>query len=178
VENAFLFVRRHGDDLSIQKLAIEPGAGKSRPELDPLASDDDFKIRVEFNRPTHWCLVWIDTAGVVDVVTHSQQPERLAEYPAGDNLVGVNPRDPPGVHLLLLLASNRKPQEFQDEVRQRLDDVGPPPTVPYSQDVRVRGAGAEKQTRANLDPGYWERLKQRLPVGVYGVNQIYLPTVK
>jgi len=178
VERTVLFVRRHGDDTSIQKLLLEPGAGKSRPELDPLAADDDFKIQTEFNRPTHWYLVWIDTAGVVEVVAHSQQPERVAEYPAGNKLVGVNPQDRPGTHLLLLLASDRNPQEVQDQLPQRLHDIGAPPMVPCAQDVQVRGAGSVKSTTANLDLGYCEKIEQRLPEGVHWVDQLYLPTVK
>ena len=178
VEKAVLFVRRHGDDLSVQKLLLEPGAGKSNPELDPLAADDDFKLQTEFNRPTHWYLVWIDTEGVVAVVAHSQQPERAAEYPAGNKLVGVDPKDRPGTHLLLLLASDRNPREVQDQLPQRLHDVGAPPMVPYPQDVQVRGAGAVKSTTANLDPGYLKKIEQRLPEGVHWVDQLYLPTVK
>jgi tRNA A-37 threonylcarbamoyl transferase component Bud32 len=178
VEKAALFVRRHGDDLSIQKLLLEAGAGKSNPELEPLAADDDFKLQTEFNRPTHWYLVWIDTEGVAEVVAHSQQPERVAEYPAGNNLIGVNPQDRAGTHLLLLLASDRNPQAVQDQLRQRLHDVGAPPMVPYPQDVQVRGAGAVMSTTANLDPGYWEKIEQRLPEGVQWVDQLYLPTVK
>ncbi len=178
MEKAVLFVRRHGDDLSIQKLLLEPGTRKSNPPLDPLAADDDFKIQTEFNRPTHWYLVWIDTAGVAELVAHSQQAERVAEYPAGNKLVGVNPQDRPGTHLLLLLASDRNPQEVQDQLRQRLHDVGAPPMVPYAQDVQLRGAGTVNSTTANLDPGYWEKIEQRLPEGVRWVNQLYLPTVK
>ncbi len=178
VEKAVLFVRRHGDDLTIQKLVLEAGAGKGRPELDPLTADDDFKLHAEFNRPTHWYLVWIDTVGAVQVVAHSQQPERVAEYPAGNNLIGVNRQDPAGTHLLLLLAGDRNPQEVQDQLRQRLQDVGTPPTVPYPQDVQVRGAGAVTSTTANLDPRYSEAIEQRLPEGVRWVNQLYLPTVK
>ena len=178
VEKAVLFVRRNGDDLSIQKLVLEPAAGKSNPELDPLAAEDDFKIQTDFNRPTYWYLVWIDTAGVVAVVAHSQQPERVAEYPAGNKLIGVNPQDRPGTHLLLLLASDRNPQEVQDQLQQRLHDVGAPPPVSYAQDVQVRGAGTVKSTSANLDPGYWEGIEQRLPEGVRWVQQLYLPTVK
>ena len=144
VEKAVLFVRRHGDDLTIQKLVLEAGAGKGRPELDPLTADDDFKLHAEFNRPTHWYLVWIDTVGAVQVVAHSQQPERVAEYPAGNNLIGVNRQDPAGTHLLLLLAGDRNPQEVQDQLRQRLQDVGTPPTVPYPQDVQVRAPGPSR----------------------------------
>jgi hypothetical protein len=178
VEKAVLFVRRHGDDRSIQKMVLEPGAGTSHPELDPLAADDDFKIHIEFNRPTPWYLVWIDTAGVVEVVAHSQQPERVAEYPAGNKLIGVNPQDRPGTHLLLLLASDRNPREVQDQLRQRLHDAGAPPMIPHAQDVQVRGAGTVKSTTANLDPGYWEGIERRLPEGVHWVHQLYLPTVK
>jgi hypothetical protein len=178
VDKTVLWVRRHGDDSSIQKLLLEPGTGKGRPELDPLAADDDFKIHAEFNRATHWYLVWIDTAGVAEVVAHSQQPERVAEYPAGYKLVGVNPKDRPGTHLLLLLASDRNPQEVQDQLRQRLHDVGAPPMVSYAQDVRLRGAGAVRPTTADLDPGYWEKIERRLPEGVHWVDQLYLPTIK
>jgi hypothetical protein len=177
VEKTVLLVRRHRDDESILKMVIEPGTGKSPLDLDPLAADDDFKIRTEFNRPTHWYLVWIDTAGKVEMVAHSQQPEWVAEYPAGNKLIGVNPQDRPGTHLLLLLASDRNPQEVQDQLRQRLHDVGAPPMVPRAQN-QLRGAGAVKSTAANLDPGYWEGIERRLPEGVRWVNQLYLPTVK
>ena len=178
VEKAVIFVRRHGNDNSIQKVLLEPGAGKGHSELDPLDADDDFKIHAEFNRATYWYLVWIDTAGVGEVVAHSQLPERAAEYPAGSNLIGVNPKDRPGTHLLLLLAGDRNPQDVQDQLRQRLHDVGASPLVPHAQDVHVRGAGAIQSTAANLDPGYWEGIERRLPDGVRWVYQFYLPTVK
>ena len=178
VEKAVLFVRRHGDDLSIPKLVLIPGTDKTDPELAPLAAEDDFKIQTEFNRPTHWYLVWIDTAGLGELVAHSQQPERVAEYPAGSNLIGVNPQDRPGTHLLLLLTSDRNPQEVQDQLRKQLHDVGAPPMVPHAEDVQIRGAGTVKSTTINLDPGYWEQIVQRLPEGVRWVHQLYLPTVK
>ncbi len=156
----------------------KPASGQGRPELDPLAAADNFKIHAEFNRPTYWYFVWIDTAGVAELVGHSQQPERMAEYPAGNKLVAVNPQDRPGTHLLLLLVSDRNPQEVQEQLRQSLHDVGAPPMVPHAQVVQVRGAGAVKSTAVNLDPHYLEGIERRLPDGVRWVDQLYLPTVK
>jgi serine/threonine protein kinase len=180
VREATLFVRRGGDDNAMERLTLSGSHNESERTFKPLGPNDDFKLNVEFDRPTYWYVVWLDTKGVVEVAAHAQQPEKIVEYPGGNHLVSVDPSDPAGVHLILVLASDLPPDKIETQLRHRLVGVGPPSTVlGMNQPLGVtRGAGSIQSTTANLDPHYFQRVEERLPAGVHWVQQVYLPTEK
>ena len=143
----------------------------------PLLARRDFKLQAEFNRHTYWYLAWIDTKGTAQIAARSEHPEKTLEYPQRNQLVAVDPKDPPGLHLLLILASDRPPQEVEPELQQRLAAVGPPMLADGKLlSVAVsRGAGSIHPTQATLDPDYFARIESRLPGMVRWVHQLYLP---
>ena len=179
LQRSALFVRRAGDDEKIEKLTLTDSRGENELALSPLGPKDDFKLHAEFNRPTHWYLAWLDTKGVAQIVARAERPESVLDYPPGNQLVGIDPKDPVGVHLLLVLVSDRPPAEIESELQQRLAIAGPPPpALPGNAGLRevTRGPGSVQSTAANLDPGYFRRVEAQLPSTVRWVHQLYLPT--
>ncbi len=123
--------------------------------------------------------MWFDTAGVVKVEGHSPAPQTLVEYPAGDDFIGVNPDDPPGIHLLALVAGRMSPGEALPLLEQRLADVGKPPTtLPRRWSEQVRGAGRKFGEPVVLPSRYLRGIAERLPPGLELVHAIFLRTEK
>jgi hypothetical protein len=180
VQQAILFVRRNGDDNSIEKLTLTDRHDETGIALRPLGPNDDFKLHAEFNRPADWCLVWLDTKGQVQITARSECAEKVVDYPLGNHrLVRVDPHDPAGIHLLLLLTSDRPPREIAGDIEHCLADIGPPPRVELGKDTPVgitRGAGSVQTTTANLDSAYFQRVERQLPSTVHWVHRLYLPT--
>jgi serine/threonine protein kinase len=178
VQQAVLFVRRNGDDNNIEKLTLTDRHDENELVLRPLGPNDDFKLRVEFNRPTYWCLVWLDTKGTAQIAARSERVEKVLEYPPGNRLVSVDPHDPVGTHMLLLLASERPASEFADNLEHCLTGIGPPKVVPgKAAPIGItRGAGSVQTTTADLDSAYFQQVERQLPNTVRWVHQLYLPT--
>ncbi len=174
-----LFVLRDGDDTKDPEVyALTDRHDENELALRPLGPRDDFNLRAEFNRPTHWCLVWIDTKGVVEIAARSEAPVDRVDYPARDKMIGVDPHDPPGTHLILLLVSDRPPGQIEGDLQKRLAGIGPPRVVPgKAMPLGVaRGSGSVRKVTANLDPGNFRQVEERLPRQVRWVHQLYLPT--
>ena len=181
VQEATLFVRRGGDDRSIERLSMTDQRDENNLALRPLASSDDFKLHVRFSRPTWWYLAWLDTKGAVQIAAHSEKPLEILDYPAGNQLVSVDPNDPAGLHLLLLLTSDRDPNGIEGEITRSLATVGAPPRSLAGKPLVVgptRGAGAIRTTSADLDASFVRSIEKHLPKSVQWVQQIYLPTEK
>jgi hypothetical protein len=176
VRKSTLFVRRRGDDQTIERITLTDHPQDNPLAEHPLRGTDDFKLRAELSRAAHWCLVWLDTRGQVQIATRSEKPESVVEFPAGDHMVGVDPQDPPGLHLLLLVATDGPARDIEAELQSRLGQLGKPRGVPADRLVATRGAGQVNPTAVHLDPAYFERLEARLPGTVRLVQQLYLPT--
>jgi hypothetical protein len=145
-----IFVRRNRNDEGIIKYKlVHSGKEQDTPEVDPLGPHDDFHITAAFSRPTYWYLIWFDSAGQVNLVAHSKQPTLVASYPMGDTMVSVNPADPKGHHLLLLLAGTLPPQQAVVSLEQSFRDFGAPLLV-----ATARGAGTTSETKVKVDPKY------------------------
>ena len=92
--------------------------------------------------------------------------------------MSIDPQDPAGLHLLLLVVSDRPSAAILSELQRNLADVGapklaagqPPPLA------LTRGHGSIQATTANLDPDYFRRVEEKLPRQVRWVQQLYLPT--
>jgi hypothetical protein len=180
VQQSVLFVRRNRDDKNIERLTLTSRHDGHEAALRPLGLRDDFKFHAALNRPSNWYLVWLDTNGRVEIAARSEQPEKIVQYPAGNKMVSVDPDDPAGLHLLLLLVSDRPSGDIVSELQESLADVGaprmtagqPPPLA------LTRGSGSIQATTVNLDPDYFRRVEEKLPRRVRWVQQLYLPTEK
>ena len=178
VQQSVLFVRRNRNDTNIERLTLTSRHDGHEAALRPLGLRDDFKFHAALNRPSNWYLVWLDTNGRVEIAARSEQPEKIVQYPAGNKMVSVDPDDPAGLHLLLLLVSDRPSGDIVSELQESLADVGaprmtagqPPPLA------LTRGSGSIQTTTANVDPDYFRRVEEKLPRQVRWVHQLYLPT--
>ena len=162
-----------------EKLTLTDRHDENAVAMRPLRPRDDFKLHAEFNRPTYWCLVWLDTKGTAQIAARSERAEKVVEYPPGNQLVSVDPHDPAGIHLILLLASDQPPSEIAGGLEHCLAGIGPPPRVVLGKATPLgvtRGAGSVQTTAANLDSAYSQRVERQLPSTVRWVHQLYLPT--
>ncbi len=179
VQQSVLFVRRNRDDTNVEKLTLTDRHDENEVVLCPLGPNDDFKLHAEFNRPTYWCLVWLDTKGAAQIAARSERAEKVVEYPPGNHLVSVDPHDPAGVHLLLLVVSDQSPSEITGDLEHCLAGIGPPPRVVLGKATPLgvtRGAGSVQTTTADLDSAYFKQVERQLPNTVRWVYQLYLPT--
>ena len=180
VERALLVVRHNGDDERIRKLDLFDRADRDFLASSPLSPTDDFGFRASFNRPIYWYLAWLDTKGAVEIAARSEKAEEVVRFPAGNQLVKVDPRDPSGLHLLLLLVADRPSPNIESEILQRLSALGPPKqstSKPLQIAVaRTRGMGSSSPTTVDLDAEYIAQIEQKLPDSVLWVYQLYLPT--
>src|SRR5262249_21194777 len=153
-----------------QEQPVEP----IEPTLTP---GDDFKLVGEFSRPTYWYLVWIDTQGKAKVEGRSDTFQTRLEYPGREDRFGhVDPADPPGMHLLLLVAGAAPPSEAVKGLEKGLANIGRPPAqLPRRWAVQVRGAGGERVVPEGLLPTrYFEGLKGPMPPGLEIVQMVFV----
>jgi hypothetical protein len=175
VENACIWIRRDGDDKKVQQVVWEKGAEDPSAVFAPIHPSDDFKFRAEFDRPTYWHLAWFDTRGVAEIVAYAEEREQAMEFPQGENMAYVNPNDPDGHHLLMLLVADRSPEDLDQALEQRFADLGPPPNPSQDQTIRFRGFGGTRQTGVKFEADYAREVENRLPEGVRWVHQLWLP---
>jgi len=169
VKNLRFVVRRQGDDqqLFYQDLVTEDLKAEPEPIDPPLMPKDDFKLKGRLNRPASWALLWFDTAGKVGVVAQADKLEETVEYPVRpDRMVSVDPADPAGIHLLLLVASDAVPVETValadplQGVSVRLS------ALPKRWSVQLRGPGEEHAVQPSLEIAEFLRsVRSRLPAG-------------
>jgi hypothetical protein len=149
------------------------------PALEPLKPGQVFKLEGQFRRPTHWYLLWFDSAGKMTVQAHSERRQTRVEYPAGNVGVPVHPDDPAGVHLLLLVAGAVPPAAGKGRLQAHLGDVGAPPArLPPNWARVLRGAGDPLAFPAPLPSAYLDRIVARMPPGLAAVHALFLESVK
>jgi hypothetical protein len=176
-----LYVRRQGDQGTFYRDLVSKGA---EPELEPLSPPlrpvDDFRLVGQLNRPAYWYLVWIDTGADVSVPAYSEGMQTAVRYPAReDRSANVDPDDPPGVHLLLLVAGDVAPERGKPLLEEQLKGVGrPPPVLPRRWSVVVRGAREKLAPGIPLPSDYLQAVEARLPPGLEPVHGMFLPAVK
>ncbi len=176
LQQASLWVRRGEDDASTKSypLVVE-GQTRIGPELTPLTQGDDFHLRVEFSRPTRWLMLWFDTAGRVIVAAQSQQPSAMLHYPGPDSMVSVDPSDPPGEHLLLLVTVDQPDMPSASDLQRALSPLGPPPNETESTNDGTRGPGKIRMTSAWSKQEYLSQVANHLPEGLRVELPLYLP---
>lgn len=92
--------------------------------------------------------------------------------------VSVDPEDPPGVHLLLLLAGPLSPAEAVPLLEQQLAEVGKPPALPRHWSVPLRGPVQKQGAPLELPASYLERIAEQLPQGWSAVHALFVPAVR
>lgn len=179
-----LTIRRNADDDDKVSWELVKDGVEQLPRLpDPLGPQDDFGLKGRFERPTSWYLLWFDTQGDVLVAAQSPGPRAEVRYPAReDRLMGVNRTDPPGVHLLMLVAGALPPGNGAELLEKNLHGIGKPPAaLPqlWAAPIHVRGPGEETPTAHTTSPRvYLRTVAARLPEGVRPVHAIFLKTGK
>jgi serine/threonine protein kinase len=177
-------VRRSNDDKQLFYLdLVREGASQEPEPIDPplRAAVDDFRLIGQLTRPAYWYVLWIDTAGTVKVEGLSQGAQAEVRYPSrADRMVRVSPADPPGVHLLLLVAGSISSPDAEGQLEGRLQDIGPPPfAVPRRWHCQLRGAGGERLAPPDdAFSGYLEGIEKRMPAGLYAMHYLLLPVEK
>jgi hypothetical protein len=181
LENLRLYVLRKGDNTPLYRDLVSKGAEQDlEPLAPPLRPVDQFRLVGQLNRPAYWYLVWIDTGGAVTVPVHSEGKQTAVRYPTREDLwANVDPDDPPGVHLLLLVAGSIAPDQGKPQLEAQLKGVGrPPPVLPRRWSVVVRGAREKLGPGIVLPSDYLQAVETRLPAGLEPVHGLFLPAVK
>ena len=175
VKSSLLYIR-HAKSETLKYTLIERGKPRE-VELPALRPGDDFKFFAEFSRPSPWYLVWIDTNGLVEIAAKSDGPREIVQYPVRDDrMVGVNPQDPLGVHLLLLVVSDRPADDVVHELLANLRKAGRPDAVLEETPSGSRGAGSEATITTVLRPDYLRQIEINLPPEAQWAQQLYLRT--
>jgi hypothetical protein len=176
------YVRRGANDhLELNELVVNGVEQELEPIEPPLAPEDDFKLIGQFKQPTYWYLLWFDTAGLVEVAAHADASGTKIQYPIRDGkMQSVNPTDPPGVHLLVVVAGSVPPAQGVGVVGalvHHLQGVGKPPAqLPKRWSLDLRGAGGQRSGPSNLQSDYLQSIKDRLPPGLEPVHFVFLQT--
>jgi hypothetical protein len=179
LEEMKLLVRRDGDDQHVFYLDLLDR--QAQDAIDPpLRPQDDFKLVGRWKRPTYWYVAWIDSAGQVKIVAHSDGRQAKVQYPTRDGyFASVNPEDPAGIHLLVLIAGAVPPGTGEDQLARALQGIGKPPLVPKRWAAQLRGPGGERAVLPSTPPGnYLKELEDRLPKGLEAAHVVFLRTVK
>src|SRR5262249_5331904 len=115
-----------------RRLLVSCGAEQALgPPIPPLGPKDCFKLHGQFRQPTHWYLLWLDTAGAVEVSACAEQPQTALEYPVRECVdkecwATVDENNPPGVHLLLVVTGGIPPGQGCQQLLDSLRRVGKP----------------------------------------------------
>jgi serine/threonine protein kinase len=179
----FTVRRDNNDDRRFYRDLVRGGAGQAPEPIDPPLHipKDDFRLDGRFTRATYWYVVWIDTAGKVEVVGHSEGKQADVRYPVRtDRMASVDQADAAGIHLLVLVAGTVPPAEGVDRLTGQLRDVGLPPQIlPRRWVVEPRGAGKEREAPPGLESSaYLKGIGERMPPGLEPIQVLFLRTEK
>jgi hypothetical protein len=165
---------------------VARGAEQEVAHLTPLAPADSFRLEGAFEQPASWHLVWVDTNGRVTVAESCARRQRAVAYPGGPGpeFQRVDPRDPPGVHLLLLVAGPLPPAQAKAQLEVRLAGLGKPPGGPAPGWARLlsvepgplRGPGERVPAAEGWPEFYLRQARERMPPGLTAVHALFLPT--
>ncbi len=146
----------------------------------PLRQTAAFRISGRFAQPTYWYLVWFDSAGAISVEQWSPRLQQDLQYPPDESVFQtINPSDPEGVHLLLLVTSDAEPKQGRSLLQQRLSQRGEPstPTMPrWASLLGIRGPG--KRVVIPQPRRVREAVAHELPPGFQPAFAIFLKTEK
>ena len=141
---------------------------------DQLDPDESFRLTGRFAFPCFSRLFWLDTRGHWTPAAARANEQEPFAYPVDGPMVSADPEDPPGTHLLLIVAG-RKP--IGEQLVTHLSTT-PPPSVTRpmfrsnSKNAASRGPGREWTT---ID-SYLSSLAGRLSEDQTLVAALFLPT--
>jgi hypothetical protein len=172
---------------------------RSIPDLSVrTGSQSGFKLDGRLSKTCSCAIVWIDTRGkfsVVEIISG-----REFSYPTGSNFVTVDPTDPIGAHLVLVLteettdgaaAVSNRPRSKADPLaalRELPPDHWPlPPNVPNAVWTSFVAAGSSTSELTTVwrgptviqhesETSYLEQIESRLPPGVRPLAAFFLTT--
>jgi hypothetical protein len=135
---------------------------------------------VSLNQMCYCYLLWFDTAGKTTLAFSSEQPLVSFSYPGPGKLMTVNPHDPEGVHVLVVIVGSVSPAKTKGQWEQLFTNIGAPPQVvpphwagsPEGFGV-PRGPGMESSIRGSLVPqSYLHMISSRLDHGL-GLETVF-----
>jgi len=188
---AFSFIRNGTRDTHLVVTAGRPTA--KRPAA-PLGPDDVFVIEGRFERPTFWYVVWVDPTGAVEVIEASANSRTNLRFPLEpDSGAYPDPKDPPGTHLVLLIAGAIPSAEAKSRLEDLLRGLPKPPAIqpeePWhctlvgsseSQEIATATRGGKAKPLApghRLPSDYLADIRQRLRgAAVQPVHAFFLST--
>ncbi|HVW39226.1 MAG TPA: hypothetical protein VHB99_18045, partial [Pirellulales bacterium] len=137
-----------------------------------LNHDELFKLEGRFATPCFWRLFWLDTRGRWSAAEAPAEKQQPFFYPLNRTMVEVERDDPPGLHLLVVIAGD-------NPVGKQLSENWSTKRPPFeelafwsdSDDVSSRGQGREFET---VD-SYLAALAEQLPDGQKLVAALFLP---
>lgn len=139
-----------------------------------LTPDEAFQLDGRFAAPCFWRLLWLDTSGRWSMADAPTEKQPRFVYPLGGTMATVDAADPPGTHLLVIVAGDKP----IDETLLAGLSVAPPPSFDRlmfwsnSAAATLRGAGREVET---ID-SYLASLARQLPDDQTLVAALFLPT--
>jgi serine/threonine protein kinase len=184
VDQLRLTVRRgENNKASFYRDLVSHGVEEDPDPIDPPlhVPRDDFRLAGRLTRAAFWYLLWIDTSGKVSLPFQSDGKQDEIHVPAqADKMLSIDPADPAGIHLLVLVAGSVPPAAGGELLAERLRTVGrPPQNIPKHWSAQPRGPGAEREAPAASDPSdYLSSIQERMPPGLAPVHVLFLRTEK
>ena len=143
-------------------------AGRPRPaeRTEPLGPDDSFAIVGRLRGRAYWYVVWFDTRGAVEVVGASPHPSQDFRFPL-DPYARAEPdkKDPPGTHLVLVVAGPLPPDEVERQLKKSLQGITSPPQLQRGERWHYPVAADDESDEPNIPTrsGKVTRTKDLLP---------------
>lgn len=166
--------KRALDEEQVPYSLVSDGQNVAALPEEKLDADEAFRLEGRFASPCFWRLLWLDTSGRWSMGDAPDQTQADFFYPLNRKMVTIAAEDPPGTHLLVMVAGEKP---LGRQVLTSLA-VTPPPSfeqpVFWSNSAREtsRGAGRELQT----SDSYLASLAAQLPHGQKLVAALFLPT--
>jgi serine/threonine protein kinase len=195
-EHLDLFIQNAGKNTPIKYSLASSENREFIPPFRPLRADDAFRIEGVLANPVPWVVVWIDTAGKFELhLDDGQGTSREVVFPVSPptdpKAITVNPNDPKGVHLVLLLASTGEMSTaaagepiWHELQRLTTQQWAPPPPIASGVWLpRSNGSGATSEWRGAggsvsmpTQRSYLDMVQSRLPKGIVPIAGIFLQT--
>jgi hypothetical protein len=176
----FFFQRKGQENMGHQALVRDR---KDVPFDLPAAFKPQDGVRLEgrFEAPAQWYLLWVDTNGQVTVQGRSAGPQAEIEVPprigGKAHMLPLSEGDPPGVHLLVLVAGSLPSPPGEESLKESLKGIGSPPPALATENCMqlLRGPGAPVPVEGVSPSSYIQSLRSRLPAGLELVYLYPLP---
>jgi serine/threonine protein kinase len=144
----------------------------------PVRKQDRLRLEGELDQSCYWYVLWFDTNGNAEIVEHSNGKQAAVGFPLEEGVrVSVNENDPPGVHLLLLVAGWERPTEAMlQALLDQMKDVGKPVRPPQHWPGTLRGQRRDQAPSMPLAAGYLKRIEDRLSPGLKVMCPVFFET--